>query len=843
MKKKPKFLLLGWDSADWKVINPLIDKGLMPALERLINKGVMGNIATLDPPLSPMLWTSIATGKYAFKHGVHGFLEASEDGSRVGAVTSKSIQTSTIWEILNKNGFKTNVVGWWPSHPAGILDGVQVSNFQAKIPKDSTWNNWPVVPNAVFPKSYEKKLSELRVHPGELGINQLASFIPNYKDLTEAHTKFVNLLLADVAECLSVHATSTYLAEQSEWDFMAVYYNAIDHISHIFMRFHPPQLAWVDDEKFNLFQSVIDAAYRFHDLMLERWLDLIDEDCYVMVLSDHGFHSDEMRVKELPKEPAAIAREHNYLGMLTLCGPNVKKDELIYGSSLLDITPTILSIFGLEIGEDMDGKVLNAAFEEMPSSKFIPTWDDKQSNDKAKLSKFDSDELIKQLVDLGYVEGGDFDSPKQVKILLDENNFYLARSYHDAGKFAECAQIMNKLCNDYPENFRYHFYLANTYVELKEIHELRRIIDKLDASELKGSIEILVLKGQLHYLSNNFKEALIVFDAVLKSSSHGYAAIEYQIASTLLKLHQYEKALIHYEKNLKLNPNNAYAMHGKGIAFLALKKIDKAVDILIDSVSITYFNPSAHFHLGLAFKEIGAFQEAEQAFLVARQLAPKMSKAKLELLALYENELKDESKAKSLLEEVKRTSKGTVYIVSGLPRSGTSLMMQMLDAGGMPVLSDQRRVANEDNPQGYYEHEDIKRLASDNQIVYEAKDKAVKVIVSLLRFLPANLDYKVILMKRPVHEVVKSQDKMLQNLEKAPKDSTNFEMDVLLQTAYDQGKALLSKRKNMDFIEIDYRELIWNSSKEIEKLKEFLNFELDETGMKKRINKKLYRNK
>ena len=69
-RKKNKVLLIGWDAADWKIINPLLEKGQMPALDKLINDGVMGNIATLNPPLSPMLWTSIATGKRAYKHGM-----------------------------------------------------------------------------------------------------------------------------------------------------------------------------------------------------------------------------------------------------------------------------------------------------------------------------------------------------------------------------------------------------------------------------------------------------------------------------------------------------------------------------------------------------------------------------------------------------------------------------------------------------------------------------------------------------------------------------------------------------------------------------------------------------
>ena len=123
-----KVLLIGWDAADWKVINPLLDAGMMPSLEKLINEGVMGNLATLNPPLSPMLWTSIATGMRAYKHGIHGFTEPNPDAGGIRPVSNSSRKVKSIWNVLNQNGYKSNVIGWWPSHPAEPINGVMVSN-------------------------------------------------------------------------------------------------------------------------------------------------------------------------------------------------------------------------------------------------------------------------------------------------------------------------------------------------------------------------------------------------------------------------------------------------------------------------------------------------------------------------------------------------------------------------------------------------------------------------------------------------------------------------------------------------------------------------------------------
>src|SRR5690348_17013463 len=95
-----KLLLIGWDAADWKVAIPLIDQGLMPALESLINNGVMGNNATLSPILSPMLWNSIATGMRPDKHGILGFMEPDPDSDGVRPVSSTSRKVKAVWNIL-----------------------------------------------------------------------------------------------------------------------------------------------------------------------------------------------------------------------------------------------------------------------------------------------------------------------------------------------------------------------------------------------------------------------------------------------------------------------------------------------------------------------------------------------------------------------------------------------------------------------------------------------------------------------------------------------------------------------------------------------------------------------
>ena len=131
--QRRKVLLIGWDAADWKVIHPLMDGGKMPALKHLVETGSSGNLASLDPPMSPIMWTSIATGMTADKHGVLGFTQPRADGKGVQPVLASSRKVKALWNILMQSGLKTHVIGWWPSHPAEKLNGVSISNFYHRV--------------------------------------------------------------------------------------------------------------------------------------------------------------------------------------------------------------------------------------------------------------------------------------------------------------------------------------------------------------------------------------------------------------------------------------------------------------------------------------------------------------------------------------------------------------------------------------------------------------------------------------------------------------------------------------------------------------------------------------
>src|SRR5260370_27520303 len=145
---KPRVLLIGWDAADWKVIRPLLHAGEMPNLARLMASGVRGNLATIYPPLSPMLWTTIATGKRPPEHGILGFTEPTEDGLSVRPISNLGRKTKALWNILNQNGKRSILVASWPSHPAHPIRGAMVSEHFKLFPEQES--SAPLQPGSIW---------------------------------------------------------------------------------------------------------------------------------------------------------------------------------------------------------------------------------------------------------------------------------------------------------------------------------------------------------------------------------------------------------------------------------------------------------------------------------------------------------------------------------------------------------------------------------------------------------------------------------------------------------------------------------------------------------------------
>jgi predicted AlkP superfamily pyrophosphatase or phosphodiesterase len=149
-------------------------------------------------------------------------------------------------------------------------------------------------------------MDDLRLSPHEIDPDEVIRlFVPNAPEVDQTKDKRLWMLAQKLAEAFSTHNASTHLMEADpEWDFMAVYYRAVDEISHQFMPYHAPRMEGIPEADFEMYREVVNSTYRLHDLFLQRLMQLAGPDAAVMLVSDHGFHSDHLRpnLSELPPE-------------------------------------------------------------------------------------------------------------------------------------------------------------------------------------------------------------------------------------------------------------------------------------------------------------------------------------------------------------------------------------------------------------------------------------------------------------------------------------------------------------------------------------------------------------
>ena len=183
-----------------------------------------------------------------------------------------------------------------------------------------------------------------------------------------------------------------------------------------------------------------------------------------------------------------------------------------------------------------------------------------------------------------------------------------------------------------------------------------------------------------------------------------------------------------------------------------------------------------------------------------------------------------------------------ITIVSGLPRSGTSLMMQMLEAGGMPIVADHLRRADTDNPHGYHEFEQVKTITNDKSWLPATQGKAFKMVSMLLLHLPADYRYKIIFMRREMNEILASQKKMLERLGR-PNPTTDAAMAALFGKHLVEIEKWLAGQKNIEVLNIQYSDVLQNPREFAAKLPPFLGVALDVDRMVAAVDPTLYRNR
>ncbi len=372
-----RVLVVGWDGADWRTALPLMAAGRMPNLARLVQEGASGNLRSYDPMFSPLLWTTVATGKAPTEHGIADFLVKDARTGQRHPITSDFRKVKALWNILGDFDLASAWIGWWASFPAEAIRGTIVTDHLAAAVTRSGAVAATTIPGVASPADVLRARTGLLVSAQQIPREEVARVLPasetEYRaalaDITAPAKKGdktrvddpVGFVMRVMAQARTYHNIA--LAQvRAGVPFVAVYFEAIDMMGHGFQHYLPPKMSFVSETDFQRFHNAVPNFYAWQDELLGELVRAAGANAMTLLLSDHGFRTGDDRPNFAPSIKGQPEEWHRDWGIVLLHGPGIRAVRLP-PSSIFDIAPTLLYLAGLPIADDMPGRLLSDAFE------------------------------------------------------------------------------------------------------------------------------------------------------------------------------------------------------------------------------------------------------------------------------------------------------------------------------------------------------------------------------------------------------------------------------------------------------------------------------------------------
>jgi tetratricopeptide (TPR) repeat protein len=372
-----RLLVVGWDGADWRTALPLMAAGRMPNLARLVREGASGNLRSSDPMFSPLLWTTVATGKAPTEHGIGDFLVKDGKTGERHPITSDFRKVKALWNILGDFDRPSAWIGWWASFPAEAIRGTIVTDYLAAAISRSGAEAAASIPGVASPADALNAQTGLLVAASQITQEEVARIIPvtepeyraalvdigrpvkkGDKTRVDDPVGFVMRVLAQARTYQNIALAQIH----SGVPFVAVYYEAIDMMGHGFQHFLPPKMSFVSEADYERFHDAVPNFYAWQDERLGELLRAAGSRTVTMILSDHGFRTGDDRPNFSPSVKGQPEEWHRDWGIVALHGPGVAAIRLP-PSSIFDIAPTLLYLAGLPLADDMPGRLIARAFD------------------------------------------------------------------------------------------------------------------------------------------------------------------------------------------------------------------------------------------------------------------------------------------------------------------------------------------------------------------------------------------------------------------------------------------------------------------------------------------------
>lgn len=506
-----RVVVLGLDGLDPDVVATLAGEGKLPHFAQLEREGAFGKLRSSRPLLSPIIWTTIATGKTPDQHGIGHFVAVNQQSGQELPVTSQMRKVKAIWNIASEAGRRVGVVGWWATWPAENVNGAVVSDHLCYhfLFTDGVKGGGEVA-GLTHPAALEQEIAPMVRRPGDLTREEVAGFVHvtpeefarpfDFND-DLGHFKWARATAETYAR-IGLHLWRT-----QKPDLLLVYIEGTDSVAHLFGHlFRARGLAGELAAQQQRYGDAVEAMYRYADDIVGQYMAALDARTTLVVLSDHGFE-----LGALPDDPSKTRdmrrvseRYHRLDGVLYLYGNRVKRGHRIEGATLVDVTPTVLALMGVSPGADMSGRVLHDALDLPDVPRTVDTWETGQQASAGGAKDPDVDPaIVERLRSLGYLGA---ESPRG-----DRN---LAAMHFEAGRYEEAAKAYAAIVEQHPDDGDAHASLAGSLGALGRYDEALQHLEQairlrpLDPEAHHNKAVILEKQGKPDEAIGEYRAAL-----------------------------------------------------------------------------------------------------------------------------------------------------------------------------------------------------------------------------------------------------------------------------------------------------------------------------------------------
>lgn len=600
-----KVVIIGSDAFDWEIYQEASKALPMPNIEKMRKQGASGVLMSMEPMVSPMIWTTMATGVEPQVHGIIDFVAMDEKTGDYVPITSTMRRVPALWNIATRYGLSSGFIGWLGTYPAEPVRGFMVSDRIVFHTFDPRWKEaesvraYENVEGLVYPASLLGEIEPLILEYDDIGLARLRHYIDvGPGDLEASGATFKRLdSVRNLRLILSSNTTYETVAEYAYRKYhprlFSVYLDEVDNVCHLFIKYMAPHTADVSGADAERFGGAVAAAYARLDTLIGRWMDMIDDETTLMLISDHGFKSGDIR----PRGASAVGggqavNWHRIAGSVAFYGNGIRAGTELSDASVLDIGPTVLALLGLPVASDMPGKVLEEAMDDewLAGGRpgMIDSYGGRGSTGDAVRRKDEEAAILERLKALGYVSGGSTGRKR------------LAGSYFSKGEFDQAIEIWNEILAEEPDN-----------------------------PEIRTSIgNALLQKGDIEQAIKVLKETV--------ADHPGHLPARNMLGMCYINLSRFDDAVREANEVLERDPRNAEAYFNLGVAYRLIGYYDQALAAFTRSVELRGDYDESRINLASEYVRRGDYASAKTQAAKALEISPKSAAASYLMGRVYQ---------------------------------------------------------------------------------------------------------------------------------------------------------------------------------------------------------------